>query len=112
MRKHLLCSLALLMMGGCAALKRVIGKLPAALKSDPDVRRLTETCKPAHITIAHLINRRLSSSATWKDYEFSRATMNELWAAGLDDVRRGVANRRRLRPENVGQGIQVVDLTR
>ena len=64
-----------------AALKRVIGKLPAALKSDPDVRRLTETCKPAHITIAHLINRRLSNSATWKDYEFSRATMNELWAA-------------------------------
>jgi hypothetical protein len=38
--------------------------------------------------------------------------MNELWEAGLDDVRRGVANRRRLRPENVGQGIQVVDLTR
>ncbi len=94
------------------ALKRVIGKLPAALKSDPDVRRLTETCKPAHITIAHLINRRLSSSATWKDYEFSRATINELWAAGVDDVRRGVANRRSLRRENVGPGIEVVDLTR
>jgi NTE family protein len=93
------------------ALKRVIGKLPAALKSDPDVRRLTETCKPAHITIAHLINHRLSNSATWKDYEFSRATMHELWTAGLDDVRRGVANRRRLHLENVGQGIQVVDLT-
>jgi hypothetical protein len=47
-----------------------------------------------------------------KDYEFSRATMNELWAAGLDDVRRGVANRRRLRREKVGQGIEIVDLTR
>jgi hypothetical protein len=37
--------------------------------------------------------------------------MHELWTAGLDDVRRGVANRRRLHLENVGQGIQVVDLT-
>jgi NTE family protein len=93
------------------ALERVIARLPAKLKADPDVRRVTDACKPAHMTIAHLINKRLSNSATWKDYEFSRATMNELWAAGLQDVRRGVANRRRLHRENVGQGMQVVDLT-
>ena len=92
-----------------AALKRVIGfaALSPIGRPAPDRNR-----KPAHITIAHLINRRLSNSATWKDYEFSRATMNELWAAGLDDVRRGVANRRRLRPKSVSPGIEVVDLTR
>jgi NTE family protein len=92
--------------------ERVIARLPAALKADPDVVRLAESAKPARMTIAHLINRRLSNSATWKDYEFSRATMNELWAAGLHDVRKGVTRERRLRPERVGGGTQVVDLTR
>jgi len=94
-----------------AALTRVVARLPKKFMSDPDVKRVMDVCKPAHITIAHLINKRLSGSATWKDYEFSRATMNQLWAAGLEDVRRGVAHRRELRVENVGEGVQVVDLT-
>ncbi len=95
-----------------AALHRVLEKLPKAAKSGPDAQRVMDFCKPAHITIAHLINKRLSGSATWKDYEFSRATMNQLWAAGLEDVRRGVANRQRLHSETVGEGIRVVDLTK
>ncbi len=92
--------------------ERVIARLPPALKKDPDVLRLAERAKPARMTIAHLINRSLSNSATWKDYEFSRATMNELWAAGLHDVRKGVTRERRLRPEAADGGTQVVDLTR
>lgn len=95
-----------------AALHRVLAGLPKRVKSSPDVQSVMEFCKPPHITIAHLINRRLPDSATWKDYEFSRATMNQLWAAGLEDVRRGVANRRQLRAESVGEGIRVVDLTK
>ena len=35
------------------------------------------------ITIAHLINRRLTHSTNSKDYEFSRATVRQLWEAGL-----------------------------
>jgi NTE family protein len=93
-------------------IERVIARLPPALKKDPDVLRLAESAKPARMTIAHLINRRLSNSATWKDYEFSRATMDELWSAGLHDVRKGVTRERRLRPDGVGGGTQVVDLTR
>jgi NTE family protein len=94
------------------ALARVMARLPKAFKGDPDVLRVIDAVKPARMTIAHLINRRFSNSATWKDYEFSRATMTELWATGLHDVREGVANRRHLRAENLGGGTQVVDMTR
>jgi len=94
------------------ALERVMARLPKAFKADPDVLRVMDAVKPARMTIAHLINRRPSNSATWKDYEFSRATMIELWAAGLHDVRQGVANRRHLRAESAGGGTQVVDMTR
>lgn len=95
-----------------AALERVIGKLPARLRSDPDVLRLGALCDTGRITIAHLINRRLSHSAQTKDHDFSRATVNELWAAGLDDVRRSVANFASMQPRKLGDGIQIYDLTR
>jgi hypothetical protein len=41
--------------------------------------------------IVRLINKRPSRSGAVKDYEFSRATINDAWAAGLEDVRRSVA---------------------
>jgi len=95
-----------------AALERLIGKLPAKLRSDPDVLRLGALCDTGRITIAHLINRRLSHSAQSKDYDFSRATVNELWAAGLEDVRRSVANFASMKARKIGDGIQIYDLTR
>jgi NTE family protein len=90
----------------------VLDRLPANLKDDPDVVALRKHCNVGEVTIAHLINRRLSHSAQSKDYEFSRATVNDLWAAGLDDVRRAVANIDFLRPRELGLGMRVYDLTR
>ena len=86
--------------------------LPAKLRTDPDVLRLSALCDTGRITIAHLINRRLSHSAQSKDYDFSRATVNELWAAGLEDVRRSVANFRSMKARKLGDGVQIYDLTR
>jgi NTE family protein len=93
-------------------LGRVLDRLPAELKEDPDVLALRKHCDMGEITVAHLINRRMSHSAQSKDYEFSRATVNELWATGLDDVRRAVANIDFLRPREMGLGMRVYDLTR
>ena len=93
-------------------LGRVLDRLPAELKEDPDVLALRKYCDMGEITVAHLINRRMSHSAQSKDYEFSRATVNELWATGLDDVRRAVANIDFLRPREMGLGMRVYDLTR
>lgn len=60
-----------------AALGRLLGKLPAELKDDPDVQRLAPLCDEREYTIARLINRRTTKSGNTKDYEFSRATVNK-----------------------------------
>ena len=87
------------------ALSRLMEKLPPALHDDPDYKLLhAELAQQRQITIAHLINRRFSHSANSKDYEFSRATVRELWQAGLDDMRRTCAHRDWLKVTEVEQG--------
>ena len=39
------------------SLRRVLGKLPAALRADPDVKKLAEVAKPKAISLVHFINR-------------------------------------------------------
>jgi len=94
------------------ALHRVLGRLPRRLQNDPDVKRLAQLCNVGHITITHLINRRYAHSASFKDYEFSRATMLELWASGRDDVRTTISHPEMLKATEQGQGMRVYDLTR
>ena len=74
------------------ALRNVIAKLPASLRDDVDVRLLIEGTRRRRISIVHLINRRSEFSTDSKDYEFSRTTIRALWAAGLTDMRRTLAN--------------------
>jgi NTE family protein len=93
-------------------LRRLLDKLPPALADDPDVQRLSKACEAGKITLAHLINRRLSHSAQSKDYEFSRATINELWVAGREDVRIAAAKKDWAEPEELWEGMRVYDLTR
>ncbi len=95
-----------------AALFRVLQKLPRSLKSDPDVKKLETMRDGMHVDIVHLINRRRSYTSHTKDYEFSRATVDELWAAGLEDVRRTAAHPEWLKRTKVLDGIQVYDLAR
>ena len=83
-----------------------MGKLPKELKSDPDAIKLAAACDDRSWTIIRLINTRLSRSGLVKDYEFSRATITEAWAAGLEDVRRSVAGWDKIRPAT-GPGVQV-----
>ena len=93
-------------------LGRLLEQLPPSLRNGPDGRQLARLCDQGDITIAHLINRRLANSAQSKDYDFSRTTINELWQAGLEDVRRSVANVDLLRARDAGLGMRVYDLTR
>ena len=55
-----------------------MGKLPPALKSDPDAIKLAAACDERSWTIIRLINTRPSRSGLVKDYEFSRATITRL----------------------------------
>ena len=93
-----------------ASLGRLLAKLPAALKDDPDAQRLSTICDDRQWKIARLINRRPSLSGQVKDYEFSRATVDESWAAGLEDVRISIRNREWIEPIDMGPGVQIYDL--
>ena len=59
-----------------------------------------------------MINRRYSYAGSTKDYEFSRATVDELWAVGLEDARRVVAHPERLIRTELSESVRVYDLTR
>ena len=98
--------------GQRGALRRLLRKLPLRLKADPDVKRLQAAGRRGHIDIVHLINRRYSYTGSTKDYEFSRATVNDLWAAGLDDAKCFVAHPEWLIRTDVSDGVRVYDLMR
>ena len=85
--------------------------MPLELKADPDVTTLDAICCSPHIDIVHLINRRYSYTSASKDNEFSRATVRQLWDAGLEDFRRSVSHPEWLRRTNLADGIEVYDLT-
>jgi NTE family protein len=93
------------------AVGRLLRKLPATLHDDADYKLLRPlTGYKRHVTIAHLINRRLASSTNSKDFEFSRTTVRQLWEAGLDDVRRAVSHRAWLKARELVDGVRVFDL--
>jgi NTE family protein len=75
-----------------AASRRLLEKLPPALRSDPDAQKLATITDERTYVIIRLINMRESRSGAVKDYEFSQATIKEAWEAGLEDVRRSVSN--------------------
>jgi NTE family protein len=81
-----------------AAGQRLLDKLPPDLKSDPDAQALADACDERSWVIIRLINTRPSRSGLVKDFEFSRETIEEAWAAGLEDVRRSVAGWDKVRP--------------
>ncbi len=94
------------------ALARLLKKIPAKLREDPDVRRLEPLCTARReITILHLINRRAADSTSAKDYEFSRASMQRLWEAGLEDVRLSCSHRRWREARAIESGVRVFDLS-
>ena len=94
------------------ALRRLLQKLPAHLKVDPDVKMLEAAGRRGRIDIVRLINRRDSSRGCTKDYEFSRSTINELWAAGLEDARCVVAHPERLIRTDLSDSVRAYDLLR
>jgi NTE family protein len=93
------------------SLRRVLAKLPKAAQADPDVQRLKTISTRGAVTLVHLINRHNTRSSEFKDYEFSRATMCDLWDGGYNDVRRSIAHPDLIRAMDVAQGIRVLDLT-
>jgi NTE family protein len=90
-----------------AAGQRLLSKLPAGLKSDPDAQKLAAACVERSWLIIRLINTRPSRSGLVKDYEFSRATIKEAWTAGLEDARRTISGKDQIQPEEAGPEVKI-----
>jgi NTE family protein len=94
------------------AFRRVMAKLPVRLRTDADIKLLAERARGRRVSIVHLINRRSQYSSQSKDYEFSRATIRALWAAGLADMRKTLANPDWRHACNAAHGMRSYDLLR
>ena len=90
-----------------AAGRGLLGRLPPELKSDPDAQKLAAACDERSWLIIRLINTRPSRSGFVKDFEFSRATIEEAWTAGVEDVRRSISGWDKISPEEVGPEVKV-----
>ncbi|WP_137679519.1 DUF3734 domain-containing protein [Aurantiacibacter suaedae] len=74
------------------AANRLAKKLPDEWAQDPDLCELISHPEPGAVSIMHLINRRELYETFSKDYEFSRATVNEHWRTGAEDARLSLAH--------------------
>jgi NTE family protein len=91
-----------------SSLKRVLERLPASSKNE-DTRKLAALCDDRSWLIARLTNDRLAHVSQTKDYEFSRATVDEHWASGLQDAARTVGEGEWSQALDLGAGIRLYD---
>jgi NTE family protein len=92
------------------AIVELFEELPLEAKQNEKIRKLRDLGHDHAVAIVHLIYRRASYEGQATDYEFSRASMDEHWRAGLDDGRRTLRRPRWLeRWEGIG-GVRVFDL--
>ncbi len=93
------------------ALADLLGKLPAGLRDDPSVASLCAALSHKPIEIVHLIYRDKPYELESKDYEFSRASVDEHWDAGLRDIRNTLDHPEWLTSASQMNGVTTFDLT-
>lgn len=70
----------------------LMNKLPAALRKHPAVAAMCAQLTHEPIDVIHLIYRDKPYELESKDYEFSRAAVQEHWEAGARDMRNTLAH--------------------
>ena len=88
----------------------VLAKLPDNLRDDPQVRKLEEISHRGAVTLIHLVNRHDTKSSDFKDYEFSRATVDDLWQAGQGDAERMLKHPDACRVTELGNDMRILEL--
>ena len=91
------------------AAKRLVAKLPASLRDDPDAKALAALPAEAAVSVVHLIYRSKHYESQSKDYEFSRTSMLEHWSAGMADTQSTLGDPRWTRRELPSHGVHVFD---
>lgn len=67
-------------------IRALAAMLPAARRNDPQVQKMLAGTNDTAITLVHLINRHHHGETQNRDYEFSRASMQDHWRAGRADM--------------------------
>lgn len=92
------------------AAQRLAAKLPPGFADDPDLQALLNAGNCQAVTVMHLIHRSKLHALQSKDYEFSRQTVRDHWAAGHADVAASFADPRWAARQRKRGGITVLDL--
>jgi NTE family protein len=74
------------------AVANLLKEIPNELRDHPEVKMLAAEADEKVCNIVHLIYNAKSYEGIAKDYEFSRRTMEEHWAAGYEDVVRAISH--------------------
>ncbi|MEE3070511.1 MAG: patatin-like phospholipase family protein [Pseudomonadota bacterium] len=93
-----------------AAADRLAARHPE-LADDPDLASLRAAGPSGPIELVHLIHRKEDFETSAKDYEFSRLSMRDHWAAGRKDVKRTLRHPSWTGRTPQADGLQIFDLT-
>jgi NTE family protein len=94
------------------ALSSLLQKLPEELKDNPELGVLSRVADHKVYNLVQLIYRSKKYERDSKDYEFSRASMEEHWRAGYHDTAHTLRHREVLeRPKSL-EGVFTFDLAR
>jgi NTE family protein len=93
------------------ALAVLFDKLPEALRNGPDAQLLQPLGDHKVYNIVHLIYRAKSYEGQSKDYDFSRASMEEHWRAGYRDAIRTLRHPEVLERPTNPEGVFTFDLS-
>jgi NTE family protein len=92
------------------ALADLIARLPASLRKDASVAAVCAQLTHEPVEIVHLIYRDKPYELDSKDYEFSRASVDEHWEAGMRDICNTLEHPEWLRSASHANGVTTFDL--
>jgi len=90
----------------------LLDQLPEDLKNTPEAKLLATAADRKVFNVVHLIYRARNYEGHSKDYEFSRASMEEHWRAGYHDARRTLRHKEVLERPTNPEGLLTFDLAR
>ena len=93
------------------AVAELIDRLPPELRSSAEALALDEFRDHKTYNIVHLIYRTRKYEGDSKDYDFSRLSMKDHWAAGYDDAIRTLRNPEVLEPPKNADGVGIFDFS-
>ncbi|NML04213.1 patatin-like phospholipase family protein [Sphingomonas sp. G-3-2-10] len=93
------------------AIRKLLAKLPAELRDDPDVAALRTAADEMPVSLVHLIYRANAWEGGSRDFEFSARSMREHWLAGRAAVNETMANAELVAADIIDGKTAAFDLT-